>query len=228
MEEIFSDKSVESGLLFSLSPADKERAKAAIWNECAGRAAVCRSCGLAATRKSVVFGDGGGETCLMFVGEGPGADEDEQGHPFVGRAGQLLTQILKAAGIDRSEVYITNVVKCRPPNNRTPLPEEMSACDSHLQTQILLVRPSILVLLGATPAKWILKTTESISKLRGKWLPWRGIAVMPMFHPSYLLRYPDGKKPGSPKHLTWQDIQEVKRQWDSIKSTGRMEGIDIG
>jgi DNA polymerase len=228
MEETFSGKLEEGGPLFRLSPENKEKARAAIWGECARRAAACASCALAAARKSVVFGDGDRNTSLMFIGEGPGADEDEQGHPFVGRAGQLLTQILNAAGIGRSEVYITNVVKCRPPNNRVPLPEEMSACDSHLQTQILLIRPSILVLLGATPAKWILKTTEGISKLRGKWSPWRGIAVMPMFHPSYLLRYPDGKKPGSPKHLTWQDIQEVKRQWDSVKSTGRLEVADIG
>ena len=152
----------------------------------------------------------------MLIGEGPGADEDEQGLPFVGKAGQLLTQILGAAGIDRKAVYITNVVKCRPPNNRTPLPAEMTACDPHLRTQIQLIRPAIMVLLGATPTKWILKTTEGISKLRGRWYYWMGVAVMPMFHTSYLLRYPDGRTPGSPKHLTWQDIQEVKRRWDSV------------
>jgi DNA polymerase len=104
----------------------------------------------------------------------------------------------------------------------------MASCDAFLQTQILLLKPAIIVLLGSTPTKWILKTTEGITKLRGKWYPWRGAAVMPMFHPSYLLRYPDGKKPGSPKHLTWQDIQEVKRQWDSVRSTGRMEGVELG
>jgi DNA polymerase len=152
----------------------------------------------------------------MFVGEGPGADEDQQGVPFVGRAGQLLTQILSAAGISRDQVYITNVVKCRPPGNRVPTYEEMMACDQFLQAQILLVRPRLLVLLGSTPTKWILKTQEAISKLRGQWFQWRGMEVMPMFHPSYLLRNPSNKV-GSPKHLTWEDIQEVKRRWDSVR-----------
>ncbi|MDR1915129.1 MAG: uracil-DNA glycosylase [Synergistaceae bacterium] len=200
----------------------------ALWDECQRRAFSCSSCPLAATRKTVVFGEGNERSKLMFVGEGPGADEDESGRPFVGRAGQLLTQILSAAGIDRKEVYITNVVKCRPPENRTPLPEEMAACDVFLQTQILLIKPSILVLLGATPTKWILKTTESISKLRGRWFDWRGIAVMPMFHPSYLLRFPDGKKQGSPKHLSWIDIQEVYKQWSNVKTAGRLEGVNFG
>jgi len=152
----------------------------------------------------------------MFVGEGPGADEDQQGVPFVGRAGQLLTQILSAAGISRDQVYITNVVKCRPPGNRVPTYEEMMVCDQFLQAQILLVRPRLLVLLGSTPTKWILKTQEAISKLRGQWFQWRGMEVMPMFHPSYLLRNPSNKV-GSPKHLTWEDIQEVKRRWDSVR-----------
>jgi DNA polymerase len=161
----------------------------------------------------------------MFIGEGPGENEDEQGLPFVGKAGQLLTQILNAAGIDRKDVYITNIVKCRPPGNRAPLPEESAACDPILQTQILLIRPAIIVLLGSSPTKWLLKTTEGISKLRGRWFNWRGVAVMPMFHPSYLLRFADAKKQGSPKHLSWIDIQEVKRQWESVKATGELEGV---
>ncbi|MDR1515112.1 MAG: uracil-DNA glycosylase [Synergistaceae bacterium] len=208
----------EDGAIFSLNPEERERARLAIWEECRKRAMACAACDLSRTRASVVLGDGDTASSLMFIGEGPGADEDEQGLPFVGKAGQLLTQILKAAGIDRKDVYITNVVKCRPPNNRTPLPVEMTACDPFLQTQIQLIRPAIMVLLGATPTKWILKTTEGISKLRGRWYDWKGVAVMPMFHPSYLLRYPDGRTPGSPKHLTWQDIQEVKRRWDSVRA----------
>lgn len=132
----------------------------------------------------------------------------------------MLTQILTAAGIEREDVYITNVVKCRPPNNRVPLPEEMSACDEWLKTQILLLKPKIMVLLGATPTKWLLKTTEGITKLRGKWFDWHGVSVMPMFHPSYLLRYPDGRKQGSPKHLSWLDIQEVKSRWDTVREGG--------
>jgi DNA polymerase len=243
MERNIPDISGKDGPFFSLSIEEREEARSAIWGECRRRASACTACELARTRTSVVFGEGDVKTGLMFIGEGPGADEDEQGRPFIGRAGQLLTQILSAAGIDRGEVYITNVVKCRPPNNRVPLPGEMSACDAFLQAQILLLRPSIIVLLGSTPTKWILKTTEGISKLRGRWFDWKGAAVMPMFHPSYLLRYPDGKKPGSPKHLTWQDIREVKRCWDSVKEKqfdvsslkggdekldGRMEGVDLG
>lgn len=214
--------------IFELTDEERAGARAEVWAECKRRAASCRLCGLAATRHSVVFGSGSETTKLMFVGEGPGADEDEQGVPFVGKAGQLLTQILTAAGIDRQDIYITNIVKCRPPGNRTPLPEETAACDAHLQTQIMLINPAILVLLGASPTKWILKTTEGISKLRGRWFEWRGIAVMPMFHPSYLLRYPDGKKQGSPKHLSWIDIQEVKRQWDAVRKTGTLEDIRFG
>jgi DNA polymerase len=216
-----------SELVFSLSPEERERASNALWEECITRARSCAGCALANTRRSVVFGEGDENSKLMFIGEGPGADEDESGRPFIGRAGQLLTQILSSVGIDRRDVYITNVVKCRPPDNRTPLPEEAAACDSFLQAQIMLIKPAILVLLGSTPAKWILKTTEGITKLRGRWFQWRGIAVMPMFHPSYLLRYADAKKPGSPKHLSWMDIQEVRRQWDGLKATGHLEGVSF-
>ncbi|MDR3255934.1 MAG: uracil-DNA glycosylase [Synergistaceae bacterium] len=220
MENISPDNFNKDGLLFSLPPEDRDAARDVLWDECVRRAFSCEACGLSRTRKSVVFGDGSEHTELLFIGEGPGADEDEQGRPFVGKAGQLLTQILTAAGIDREDVYITNVVKCRPPDNRLPQPDEMTACDLFLQAQIQLLSPSIIVLLGSTPTKWLLKTTEGITKLRGRWYNWRGTSVMPMFHPSYLLRFPDGKKPGSPKRLTWQDIQEVKRQWDSLKTAG--------
>jgi DNA polymerase len=214
----------EDGALFSLTPEDREKARTAVWEECLARAMACEACELSRTRHSVVFGEGSRNSSLMFIGEGPGADEDDQGRPFVGKAGQLLSQILSAAGIDRNDVYITNVVKCRPPNNRVPQPAEMTACDPFLQAQIQLVRPAVVVLLGTTPTKWVLKTTEGITKLRGRWYDWKGAAVMPMFHPSYLLRYPDGRTPGSPKHLTWQDIQEVKRRWDEVRENFGMEG----
>ena len=214
--------------VFRLSGEEREKTARLIWDECRARALRCTACVLAGTRHSVVFGEGDERTKLMFIGEGPGADEDDQGRPFVGRAGQLLTQILSAAGIERDRVYITNVVKCRPPENRTPEPDEMMACDAHLQTQIALIRPRILVLLGNSPTKWILKTTAGITKLRGRWFDWRGIAVMPMFHPSYLLRYPDGKKQGSPKHLSWLDIQEVKKRWDLARETGELGDIHYG
>jgi DNA polymerase len=218
----------EPSEIFAVPASERPKIVSALWSEGKRRALDCSACPLAETRKSVVFGEGDERSKLMFIGEGPGADEDESGRPFIGKAGQLLTQILSAAGIDRREVYITNVVKCRPPGNRAPLPEESAACDMFLQTQLLLVKPAILVLLGATPTKWILKTTEGITKLRGRWFDWRGMAVMPMFHPSYLLRYPDGKKQGSPKHLSWIDIQEVNRQWMNVKTTGRLEGVSFG
>ena len=179
----------------------------------------CEKCPLCNSRTQSVFGEGAKKTELMFVGEGPGADEDMQGLPFVGRAGQLLSQILTAAGIEREEVYITNVIKCRPPQNRVPSVEECSACNDYLFAQISLVQPKILVTLGNTPTKWLLKTThEGITQLRGKWFDWYGIKLMPMFHPSYLLRN-QSRKVGSPRHLTWQDIQEVKAQWDKVRRT---------
>ena len=136
-----------------------------------------------------------------------------------------MTTILSAAGINRAEVFIGNVVKCRPPNNRVPSVEEMMACDGYLQAQIALVSPRILVLLGSTPTRWILKTTAPIGDLRGKWLKWRGIEVFPMYHPSYLLRN-QSRAIGSPKDLTWRDIREVKRHWDEVLGRGRQSDAE--
>ena len=169
-------------------------------------------CPLASGRRNVVFGEGDRLSRLLFVGEAPGLEEDEQGIPFVGKAGQLLNRIFEAADIDRKDIFITNVVKCRPPGNRVPSIEEMLACEDFLKAQIALINPSILVCLGMTSTKWILKTGESISRVRGKWFDWKGIKVMPMFHPSFLLRN-QSKKKGSPKDLTWMDIQEVRDRW---------------
>ncbi len=214
-------------ILLKLTPEERAAMKKTLWEETKANTLACRACPLAETRTKVVFGDGDPDTKLLFIGEGPGADEDAQGLPFVGRAGQLLTQILTAAEISRKDVYITNIVKCRPPENRVPTPAETVICDKHLQTQIMLINPALMVLLGNTPARWILQTSEGITKLRGRWFEWRGIAVMPMFHPSYLLRNASSKE-GSPKHLTWLDIQEVKRQWDAVKATGSISGIKFG
>lgn len=214
-------------VLLNLTQDERASIKKSLWKEAESRALACHACPLAQTRTKVVFGDGNPDSKLMFIGEGPGADEDAQGLPFVGRAGQLLTQILKAARISRKDVYITNIVKCRPPGNRVPSPIEAVRCDKHLQTQIMLINPLLIVLLGNTPAKWILQTSEGITKLRGRWFEWRGIAVMPMFHPSYLLRNASTKV-GSPKHLTWLDIQEVKKQWDEVRATGSISGIKFG
>jgi DNA polymerase len=193
-----------------------EARRAAAWEDLRARVASCTGCDLCSTRTNTVFGQGTVDTPLVFVGEGPGADEDAQGLAFVGKAGQLLTRILTAGGISREEIFITNVVKCRPPGNRTPEPEEMMRCGDWLEAQLLLLRPKILVCLGGTAAKWILKTTEGITALRGRWIDWRGIEVFPMFHPSYLLR-DESRKKGSPKDLTWQDVQTLKERLDHYK-----------
>ncbi|MEG1799581.1 MAG: uracil-DNA glycosylase [Synergistaceae bacterium] len=211
---------VENEQLLTMTPEEIEKSRDVLWKHTRLNTLECKGCGLAATRTNVVFGSGDPHSKLLFIGEGPGADEDDQGLPFVGRAGQLLTQILTSVGINRDDVYITNIVKCRPPENRVPLPEEMVICDQHLQTQIMLINPALIVLLGNTPTRWILRTTEGITKIRGKWFDWHGMAVMPMFHPSYLLRNASSRE-GSPKHLTWLDIQEVKRQWDCVIKTGK-------
>ena len=138
----------------------------------------------------------------MFIGEGPGADEDAQGIPFVGRAGELLTKMIKAMTFDRSEVYIANIVKCRPPENRNPSDEEAEVCIPFLKRQIELVNPKVIVLLGAVPLKYLMGKT-GISRMRGTWMEYKGIQVMPTYHPAYLLRNPGAKKD------VWQDLQEV-------------------
>ena len=186
--------------------------RAEAWERLTHAVNQCVKCPLASGRRNVVFGEGDRLSRLLFVGEAPGLEEDEQGIPFVGKAGQLLNRIFEAADIDRKDIFITNVVKCRPPGNRVPSIEEMLACEDFLKAQIALINPSILVCLGMTSTKWILKTGESISRVRGKWFDWKGIKVMPMFHPSFLLRN-QSKKKGSPKDLTWMDIQEVRDRW---------------
>ena len=192
-------------------------------DELKAKAQSCRACRLAESRTQVVFSRGNPEARLMFVGEAPGADEDRQGLPFVGKAGQLLDRILEAAGIDPNEVYITNVVKCRPPNNRTPLPDEVKICTQlWLLPEIEIVRPQIIVPLGSVATQFFLGQKVSITKVRGQWFEWNGIKVFPMFHPAYLLRNPS-RAPGSPKALTWRDIQEVKRVLDELGEKQRPE-----
>lgn len=177
----------------------------------------CKRCHLSELRTQAVFGEGRVNTKLMFIGEAPGAEEDQQGRPFVGKAGQLLTKILSSVGISREEVYITNVVKCRPPGNRNPTPEEVGMCWPYLEAQIAIIRPKIIVTLGNVPTQSLLRTKESITSLRGRWFEWvGGIKVFPMFHPSFLLRNLSREK-GSPRWLTWEDIKEVKRAWQELK-----------
>jgi len=170
------------------------------------RAAIgdCRRCKLCSGRTNLVFGVGNPRAKLMFVGEGPGRDEDLQGEPFVGRAGQLLTDIItKGIGLKREDVYIANVVKCRPPDNRDPEPDEVAACEPFLKKQIDLIGPDIIVALGRFAVQTLLQSKMPITKLRGNWHSYHGIKLMPTFHPAYLLRNPADKK------LVWEDIKKV-------------------
>ncbi|MGH7818762.1 MAG: uracil-DNA glycosylase [Candidatus Binatia bacterium] len=167
----------------------------------------CRRCKLCSGRTHIVFGVGNPHADVLFVGEGPGEEEDRKGEPFVGRAGQLLTDIItRGMGLRRSDVYIANVVKCRPPGNRNPEPDEIAACQPFLVRQLEAIRPKVIVALGKFAAQTLLETTTPISKLRGQWHEYRGTPLMPTFHPSYLLRNPADKK------LVWKDIQLVMKE----------------
>lgn len=171
----------------------------------------CKRCRLCEGRNRIVFGSGNPQARLVFVGEGPGADEDAQGLPFVGRAGQLLTQMIDGTAaregmeIRRGDVFICNVVKCRPPENRTPLPDEMEICGQFLFRQLMVLRPKAIVCLGATAAKALLGVKEGITRIRGRWHVWRDIQVMPTYHPSYLLR-PYNQ---NAKREAWEDLKQV-------------------
>jgi uracil-DNA glycosylase len=164
----------------------------------------CPRCKLSKTRTHIVFGQGNPKAQLLFVGEAPGRDEDEQGLAFVGRAGQLLTKIIEAIGKTRDDVYIANVLKCRPPNNRNPEPDEVASCRPFLDEQIRLIAPRVIVTLGTFAAQAILETDEPIGRMRGHWRTARGVRVMPTFHPAFLLRSPDRKKD------VWEDMKLVR------------------
>ena len=180
-------------------------------NECS----TCVKCSLSTTRKNVVFGRGNPNSKLFVVGEGPGQQEDEQGLAFVGRAGKMLDSVFLSVGIDTNEdCYISNIVKCRPPNNRKPLSNEVKECLPWLNEQIEMIKPKVIVLAGSTAVQSYLNIDEPISKLRGKWIVKEDIKYMPIFHPSYLLRNPSKEK-GKPKWLTWQDLKKVKKEINS-------------
>jgi DNA polymerase len=163
----------------------------------------CTRCKLHSTRHKIVYGDGNPKAELVFVGEGPGADEDAQGLPFVGRAGKLLTQMIEAMGLQRKDVYICNVVKCRPPENRQPEEDEVRTCSPFLLRQIDVIAPKVIVCLGATAAKTLLQTNRGISQFRGEWLEFRGRKLLATYHPAYLLRNPPAKSE------VWKDLQKV-------------------
>ncbi len=166
----------------------------------------CRLCVLHETRTQIVFGAGNPDAQLLFVGEAPGFEEDRQGEPFVGAAGQLLTKIINAMKLKREEVYIANCLKCRPPNNRSPLPTEIATCRPILMRQIEIIEPKIICTLGKYATQNLLDTPESISRIRGRFFDYNGIKLMPTFHPAYILRNPDDKK------LVWQDMQLIMKE----------------
>lgn len=167
----------------------------------------CHLCTLGKTRKNLVFGDGNSHAQIVFVGEAPGADEDEQGLPFVGRAGQLLTDIIvKGMKLERKDVYICNILKCRPPGNRNPQPDEISKCEPFLKKQLQIISPKIICALGTFAAQTLLKTDIPISALRGRFHSYEGIKLMPTYHPAYLLRNQSAKKP------VWEDVQMIMKE----------------
>lgn len=163
----------------------------------------CKRCKLCKTRNKIVFGTGNPNAELVFVGEAPGADEDEQGLPFVGRAGQLLTKMIEAMGLTRDRVYICNVIKCRPPDNRNPELDEINSCEPFLKKQLALIKPKVIVALGRYACQSLLKVEGSLSEIQGQWKQYEGIDLMPTFHPAYLLRSPSKKKEA------WEDLQKV-------------------
>jgi DNA polymerase len=170
----------------------------------------CTRCKLHERRTKIVFGEGNPAARLVFVGEGPGADEDATGRPFVGRAGQLLDKIIAAIGLRREDVYITNIVKCRPPGNRAPERDEVATCEQFLFRQLALIRPRVIVALGSPAFQCLLRTRETITRARGQWRDWNGIKVLPTFHPAYLLRVPEKKREA------WEDMKKVRDYLNSL------------
>ena len=173
----------------------------------------CLKCSLGKTRINFVFGVGNPHADVVVIGEAPGADEDAQGEPFVGRAGQLMNKILEAVQFKREEVYICNILKCRPPNNRDPMPEEIELCEPYLWKQLEIIKPKMILCLGRIAGQALLKTNDTLTSLRGRFHDYRGIKLMVTYHPAALLRNPNWKKP------TWEDVQLFRKTYDDIKSS---------
>lgn len=180
------------------------------WEELEESIKGCKKCKLCVNRTNIVFGSGNKNADVMLIGEGPGADEDKQGLPFVGKAGQLMNKAFEGLNIDREKVYIANIVKCRPPSNRVPTDDEAEACLDYLRNQVILINPKIIVLMGSTALKYILGKEYGITSARGKWVEKKGILYMPTWHPAALLR--DENK----KIDFWRDLQEVVEKWRNI------------
>ena len=197
-EDLILEESVVSGRTASRNESSLEALKKEV--------ASCVKCELCETRTNAVFGAGNPKAKLMFVGEAPGMEEDLRGLPFVGRAGQLLTKIIESIGLKREDVYIANVLKCRPPNNRNPLPTEILTCEEYLSRQIELIKPKVICALGKFAAQTLLRTTESITRLRGRFFDYKNALLIPTFHPAYLLRNPNDKR------LVWEDMKKIRKE----------------
>lgn len=180
------------------------------WPQLLDEIYACEKCRLCAARTNVVPGEGDPQAKLMFIGEGPGRDEDLQGRPFVGRSGELLTRMIRAIGLEREQVYICNVVKCRPPQNRNPEPDEAAACLNYLRAQVALVRPKVVVLLGKVACRYTLQEEISVMRAHGQWYERKGVWFMPTFHPSFLLRDPARKREA------WEDFQKIRDKLNEI------------
>jgi DNA polymerase len=178
----------------------------------------CQRCRLGRTRTNLVFGTGDPEADLMFIGEAPGRDEDLQGEPFVGAAGQLLTRMIAAMGLDREQVYIANIVKCRPPRNRDPAPDEIEACERFLRQQIDQIQPSIIIALGSYASRTLLRSGSGIKRLRGRWHRYHDVPLMPTYHPAYLLRNTGAKREA------WHDLKLVMAEMDRLGLERRRQG----
>lgn len=191
-------------------PADRTAGDGALAG-LAQTATDCELCRLCEKRRTVVFGEGDPDAAVMFIGEGPGAEEDRTGRPFVGQAGQLLDRMISAIGLRRQQVYITNIVKCRPPGNRDPRDDEVAACSPYLDRQIDLIKPAVLVALGKPASHRLTGTKKPISALRGRWVSYHGIPLMPVFHPAYMLRTPSAKREA------WEDLKKIKQRLESTE-----------
>lgn len=200
-ESTIGEGSVNASPCMKLSPEKSAESLNLLKTNISG----CKKCGLSSTRTNIVFGEGNPSARLMFIGEGPGADEDASGRPFVGRAGQLLTKMIEAMGFNREEVYIANIVKCRPPGNRNPSADEAAACIDYLKEQIRLVCPEFIICLGSVAVTYLFGEAVKITQVRGTWRDFQGCKVMLSYHPAFLLRSPDRKKEA------WVDLQLVMK-----------------
>lgn len=197
---------VEEVIIEKKEPALSKKVEKTTLKKLEGEVLSCKKCALSKTRTNVVFGEGNPKADLMFIGEAPGRDEDLQARPFVGRAGQLLTKIIESIGLKREDVFIANILKCRPPANRNPLPSEIAYCSPHLLKQIGLIKPKVICALGKFAAQTLLNSETPISRLRGEFHDYHGIKLMPTYHPAYLLRNQSGKKD------VWEDMKAIAKE----------------